>query len=241
MNRRFQELDWCSTPLGELSLRRRWDATVDRDVLEIKLDDEFLMSSLFTVAETELARRALAELPGGDLDVLVGGLGLGYTAQAVLADPRVRSLSVVKALDVVIEWHENELIPTEPPLVSDRRCRFVHGDFFAMLRSPEGLDPTAPWRQFHAIVVDIDHSPRHVLDPSHREFYEPAGLRRLAEYLCPNGVFGLWSNDPPDQGFLTALDSVFAQARAEVVTFANPLQNRDATATLYLATARPES
>lgn len=240
MSRRFQELGWCSTPLGELVLRRRWDATVDRDVLEIKLDDEFLMSSLFTVAEVELARRALAELPGANLDVVVGGLGLGYTAQAVLADPRVRSLSVVEALDVVGEWHEQGLIPTQPALTSDPRCGFVHGDFFAMLRSPEGLDPTAPWRQFDAIVVDIDHSPRHVLHPSHRQFYEPTGLRRLAEYLCPGGVFGLWSNDSPDEEFLAALTSTFAQARAEVVTFANPLQNREATATIYLATAPPE-
>jgi spermidine synthase len=241
MSRRFQELGWRSTPMGELVLRRRWDTTVERDVLEIKLDDEFLMSSLFTVAEVELAHRALAELPGEDLDVVVGGLGLGYTAQAVLADPRVRSLSVVEALDVVVEWHENGLIPTEPPLAPDRRCEFVHGDFFAMLRSPEGLDPTAPWRRFHAIVVDIDHSPRHVLHPSHRAFYEPAGLGRLADYLYPGGVFGLWSNDPPDQEFLTALTSTFAQARAEVVTFANPLQNRDATATIYLATVPPEA
>jgi spermidine synthase len=241
MSRRFQELGWRSTPLGELVLRRRWDITVDRDVLEIKLGDEFLMSSLFTVAETELARRVLAELPGSELDVVVGGLGLGYTAQAVLADPRVRSLSVVEALDVVVEWHENGLIPTEPPLVSDRRCGFVHGDFFAMLRSPEGLDPTAPWRRFHAIAVDIDHSPRHVLHPSHREFYEPAGLGRLAECLCPGGVFGLWSNDPPDQEFLAALTSAFAQVRAEVVTFDNPLQDREATATIYLATAPLES
>lgn len=239
MSRRFQELDWRSTPLGELVLRRRWDPTVDKDVLEIKLDDEFLMSSLFTVAEVELGRRALAELTGTAFDVVVGGLGLGYTAQTVLDDRRVGSLSVIEALDAVIEWHEGGLIPAGAALSADPRCTFAPGDFFAMLRSPEGLGGTVPWRKFDAIVVDIDHSPRRVLHPSHADFYAPAGLRRVAEHLHPGGVFGLWSNDPPDQEFTAALTSCFARTRAEVVSFANPLQQREATATVYLATTAP--
>jgi spermidine synthase len=235
MSRRFQELDWRPTPLGELVLRRRWDGTADRDVLEIKLGDEFLMSNLFTVAEVELARRGLADLTGQALDVAVGGLGLGYTAQTVLADSRVRSLSVVEALDAVVEWHRSGLIPTEPALTLDRRCTFVHGDFFALLRSPGGLDPARPGRRFHAILVDIDHSPHHLLHPSHGSFYEPAGLRCLAGWLHPGGVFGLWSNDPPDEGFLAALASAFTRPRADVITFTNPLQRDKATATVYLA------
>lgn len=235
MSRRFQELDWRPTLMGELVLRQRWDPTMDRDVLEIKLGDEFLMSNLFTVAEVELAHRALAEVDGPNLDVAVGGLGLGYTAQTVLTDPRVRSLSVVEALDPVVEWHRNGLIPTDPALTSDPRCTFVHGDFFALLRSPGGLDPSTPGRRFHAILVDIDHSPRHVLHPSHQQFYEPAGLRHLAGRLHPGGAFGLWSNDPPDEEFLAALESSFTQVRADIITFDNPLQDNKATATVYLA------
>jgi hypothetical protein len=241
MSRRFQELDWRPTPMGELVLRRRRDVTMDRDVLEIKLGDEFLMSNLFTVAEVELARRGLAELTGPDLDVVVGGLGLGYTAQTVLADPRVHSMVVVDALEAVIEWHRDGLIPTEPELTSDRRCTFVHGNFFALLRSPGGLDPAAPGRRFHAILVDIDHSPRHLLHPSHGSFYAPEGLRRLAGWLHPGGVFGLWSNDPPDEEFLAALASAFAQTRADIITFANPLQRKEATATVYLASTATDT
>ena len=81
------------------------------DIYEIKLGDEFLMSSRFTVAEIELARLGLAALGRADLDVVVGGLGLGYTAQAVLENPSVRSLIVVDALAEVIEWHEQGLLP----------------------------------------------------------------------------------------------------------------------------------
>lgn len=235
MSARFRELDWRPTPLGELVLRRRWDPTFDKEVYEIKLDDEYLMSSLFTVAETELARLGLAALSDDVVDVAVGGLGLGCTARTVLEHSAVRSLVVVDALAEVIEWHERGLLPAGPALVSDSRCELVHGDFFAMLRSPAGLDPARPGRRFHAIVVDIDHSPRHLLHPGHAEFYEPAGLRRLGDHLHPHGVFALWSNDQPDEEFMGALRQSFADVRADVVTFANPLQDRDATATVYVA------
>ncbi len=114
MNTRFEELDWQSTPIGAVSLRRRHDPVFDAEVYEVKLDDDYLMSSLFTVAEVELAKLALAGLAGTDLDVAVGGLGLGNTALTVLEDSRVRSLIVVEALGAVIDWHERGLVPAGP-------------------------------------------------------------------------------------------------------------------------------
>src|SRR5947208_7878821 len=97
----FEELDYRPTPIGALSLRRRRELSLGVDVFEIKLGDEYLMSSLFTVSEIALARLGLGELSGGDLDVVVGGLGLGYTAQAVLQHATVRSLVVGEALEAV--------------------------------------------------------------------------------------------------------------------------------------------
>src|SRR3954468_6851135 len=79
----FEELDYRPTPIGALSLRRRRELTLGVDVFEIKLGDEFLMSSLFTASEIALARLGLAGLSEPGLDVVVGGLGLGYTGKAV--------------------------------------------------------------------------------------------------------------------------------------------------------------
>lgn len=234
MRARFEELAWRATPWGEISLRRRWDPVVDREVYEIKLDDDFLMSSMFTVAEIEMVGLAMASVDGERIDVVVGGLGLGYTALAVLERSEVRSLVVVEALAEVIEWHEQGVIPIGRALVADDRCEFVHGDLFAMLRNGDGLDPRQSERRFHAILVDIDHSPRHVLHPSHAEFYTHSGLRRIVERLHPGGVFALWSNDPPDHDFTSVLHAVFGDVRAEVVSFDNPLQNRRAANTIYL-------
>ncbi|MEP6843109.1 MAG: spermidine synthase, partial [Pseudolysinimonas sp.] len=95
MSQRLEELDYQQTPMGELTLRRRHDPLVDTDVYEVKLGDEYLMSSLFTLAEEELARLGLAAVDGDNLQVLVGGLGLGYTAVTALDDERVASMTVV--------------------------------------------------------------------------------------------------------------------------------------------------
>ncbi|HYN97110.1 MAG TPA: spermidine synthase [Pilimelia sp.] len=235
MSVRFQELAWRQTPMGEISLRRRRDPLLDVDVYEVKLGDEYLMSSLFPVAEIELARLGLASLTGGELDVVVGGLGLGYTARTALADPRVRSMIVVEALDEVIGWHRRDLLPFAGGVATDPRSRLVHADFFACAAGA-GFDPDAAGRRFHAVLLDIDHSPRHLLHPRHAAFYEPAGLRRLAGHLHPAGVFGLWSNDPPDDGFTALLTEVFGAAAAHVVAFDNPLQGRESTNTVYVAT-----
>jgi spermidine synthase len=234
MSARFAELDWQDTPMGEISLRRRREPTLDVDVYEAKLGDEFLMSSLFTVAEIALAALGLAAVQGDDLAVVVGGLGLGYTAQAVLEDSRVSSLHVVEALPAVIGWHERLLLPVSPALVDDQRCRLVQGDFFALTAQPGSYAPDAPV-QLDALLVDIDHTPDHLLHPSHAAFYSVAGLERVKARLQAHGVFGLWSDDPPESGFVSLLGQVFDDVRAEVVEFANPLTGGQSANTVYLA------
>jgi spermidine synthase len=234
MSLRFEELAWSQTPIGVISLRRRLDPRLKVEVYEVKIDDEFLMSSLFTVAEIELARLGLAAVPGSGLDVVVGGLGLGYTARAVLEDGRVSSMIVVDALAEVIDWHERALLPFAAEVTQDSRSRLVHGDFFAMAAG-EGFDPQAPGRLFDAVLLDVDHSPRHVLHPANAAFYTADGMRRLTAHLRPGGVFALWSNDPPDDDYLAVLREVFPTAAAHVVTFPNPLQDRDSANTVYVA------
>lgn len=176
MSARFEELDWRPTPLGVISLRRRRDPLGSEDVYEVKLDDDFLMSSLFSVAEVAVARLALAQLPRSEFDVAVGGLGLGYTARTVLEHPDVRSLIVIEALGEVIDWHQRGLVPIGEILTSDQRCSLVRGDFFARIAAGR-FGPGADGRRFHAVIVDIDHSPRHLLLPSHASSMERRGRR----------------------------------------------------------------
>jgi hypothetical protein len=155
---RFEELDFKSTPMGDLFLRRRREPTLDVDVYEVKLGDEYLMSSLFTEAEEQLAQLGLAAVRAGALadvdalDVLVGGLGLGYTAAAALEDERVASMVVLEVLPAVIDWHERGLLSVSASLTADPRTSLELADFFAIMRA----EPRE--RRWHAILVDIDHT-----------------------------------------------------------------------------------
>jgi hypothetical protein len=236
-NRAFEELDFQSTAIGDLALRRRRVAALDdQEVYEVTLGHGFLMSSLFHEVEVALADLALAGR-AGPLDVVVGGLGLGYTAQAALRHETVRSVVVVEALQAVIGWHQRGLVPLGPELCADPRCRFVAADFFALAANPAvGFDTEAPGARFHAVLLDIDHSPRNLLDARNGAFYQTDGLQSLAAQIHPGGVFGLWSDDPPDEEFLASLHTVFTAVRAEVVKFDNPLLGRESASTVYLAT-----
>lgn len=194
------------------------------------------MSSMFVDAEIALADFGLAAVDGDDLAVVVGGLGLGYTAEAALKNDRVAELLVVDALATVIQWHEQEKVPLGKVLNDDPRCRFVHANFFDLALGPEkGFDPDRPGRQFDAILLDIDHSPRALLNDSNASFYNAASLATMARQLRPGGAFAMWSNEPPDEAFLRVLEGVFVEVEARVVSFFNPFQNCESSNTVYVA------
>ena len=232
----FEELDYSETPLGAISLRRRSEPRLGGKVLyEVKLGEEFLMSSLFVEAEEQLATLALQSLDTERLDVVVGGLGLGYTAAKALENEAVRSLLVIEVMAPVISWHQLGLVPLGDKLALDSRCSLVQGDFFKLAGSSGSFDPDNSRRLFHAVLLDIDHSPSHWLDASNSAFYTDSGLTALAASLHPGGVFGLWSNDPPDEAFTGLLNEVFSSAKSQRVTFPNPYTEGESSSTIYLA------
>ncbi len=236
MSARFEELGWQQTPIGVISLRRRFDLTAGTDVYEVKLGDEYLMSSLFTAAERELARLGLARTPGANLDVVVGGLGLGYTAQEALNCNRIRSLTIIEYSEAVIDWHNRDLLPDTTGLATDSRVTLARGDFFAAATDVTGFDPEKPGRTYDAILLDIDHSPRHVLNQPHADFYSCYGLRAASARLVPGGTFAMWSDDAPDDDFCSLLEAVFTDVEAQQVWFDNPITRARSANTVYLAT-----
>ncbi|ROT99756.1 spermidine synthase [Marinobacter sp. R17] len=231
----FEEIDSQPSDIGEITLRRRRiPALGDRDIYEVKLGEEFLMSSMFVDAEMALADLGLGALTGDDFAVVVGGLGLGYTADAALRDKRVGELLVVEMLEPVIRWHQQEKVPLGAVFNRDDRCRFVNGSFFD-LAVEGGFDPSQPGRQFDAILLDIDHSPSDFLDEGNASFYQPDSLRLMSRQLKPGGIFAVWSNEPPADAFMADLGAVFTDVEAKVVSFFNPFQNGESSNTVYLA------
>jgi len=203
-------------------------------VYEVTLDHEMLMSSTINVSERALATLAFDAMVSPPRDVLVGGLGLGYTAAASLESPSVRRLVVVELLAPVIAWHRNRLVPMAETLIDDPRCALVEDDFFSLWTSRLG------GQRYDAILLDIDHSPDSLLDAGHAGFYSVAGLQALAESLRPGGVFALWSAWKPPAEFLDAMTAVFASVQSHEVPFFNPHINEpDANWVLVATSARP--
>ena len=137
------------SPLGLLCLRRReLLSNPGTIVTEVTLNHEFLMSSLYSDSERALARIALEMHDGKELNVLVGGLGLGYTASEALSSDRVAKAEVVDLLPEVIDWFVRGLIPLSDSLKEDSRLLISQGDVFQRLADPVG-------KLFDLILIDI--------------------------------------------------------------------------------------
>jgi spermidine synthase len=232
----IEELGYEMTPLGELTLRRRNEPLLNNQaVFEVKLGDEYLMSSLFTESERQLAILGLDSLTG-PLDVVVGGLGLGYTAVEALKNESVKSLLVIDLFQPVIDWHQQGLVSNGKILTNDPRCELRQGDFFALART--NFDAKNPERRFDAVLLDIDHSPEHYLDPENRSLYTTEGLTAIKAQLKPTGIFALWSNDLANEDYTDHLRTVFPTATAHNTQFPNPYTAAISVNSIYVAQNR---
>jgi spermidine synthase len=218
------------TRLGLLCLRRReLLGRPGASVTEITLNHEFLMSSYITTSERALARHAISMHPRNELSVLVGGLGLGYTAHEVLSAGRnrVAKAEVVEYLPQVIQWVVHDLVPLASELKSDGRLTMIEGDLYERLARP-------PAQQYDIILVDVDHSPDEQLGTSHSGFYTTDGLRRARRHLADGGVLGVWSY-AESSPFVTSLHEVFGEVRVEPVVVWNDLVDEEQTDWLFFA------
>mgnify|MGYP001088647448 CR=1 FL=1 len=238
----FEELDCQSSPIGDISLRRRSEPRLNNKIIfEVKLGDEFLMSSLFVEAEEQLSSLGLAALKQNghisDLDIIVGGLGLGYTAVEALKDPGLKMMRVIDIMAPVISWHQRGLLPVGDILATDPRSKLVQGDFFKLATTADiGFDQNQPEKKVHAVLLDIDHSPSHWLNDANQSFYTEESLKRLAEKIHSGGIFALWSNELPDEAFSDLLSRVFINCEAYTITFPNPYTGEESSNSVYVAT-----
>lgn len=224
----LEVLAYEPSPIGMICLRRRELLSEPGTVVtEITVDHEFLMSSVTTDSERALARIGL-EMHGGEaLDVLVGGLGLGYTAREVLASPRVAQLEVIELLPQVIDWLERGLVPLSDELQADARLAIRQDDVFARLSARAE-------HRYDLVLIDVDHSPEERLAEGDRSFYGEAGLLAVKAHLAPGGVLGLWSY-AESPAFVAELESAFDEVRVERITFVNRALEEEETNWLFFA------
>lgn len=234
----FEELDYQETPLGAISLRRRSEPRLDNLLIyEVKLGDEFLMSSLFVEAEKQLSTLALAALAKNnhdyELEIVVGGLGLGYTALTALNHSSVKKVRTIDVMRPVISWHEQGLIPIGDVLAKDPRSELIHGDFFAIAQDQNSLG-FLNQQKVHGVFLDIDHSPSHWLNSGNESFYALESLQTMTAKIHSGGVFGLWSNEAPDENFESLLEQAFSQVESHTIEFPNPYSGKSSINSVYI-------
>jgi spermidine synthase len=223
---RFEVLSYEDTELGPLCLRRRELLSRPGEVVtEVTLNHEFLMSSYNTASERALGRLGYELHGGSGLRVLVGGLGLGYTARAALDGRGVAGVEVVELLPQVIGWLEQGLFPLAEELRADRRFEVCRGDVYGRLGG-------AGAGAYDVILIDVDHSPDERLGGESQEFYSSAGLALAKAHLAPGGVLGVWSY-ARSTPFAEAMAASFESLRVEAVGFDNDLIDRHTTDWLF--------
>ena len=203
---------------------------------EVKLGDEFLMSSLFPVAEIELARLGLAACAGAELDVVVGGLGLGYTAR-----DRARGATSALADRRRGPRRGHRLAPeatccrTPRRSRRDPRTRLVQGDFFALAAAPVAFDAGRPGGACTP-CCSTSTTPRGTCcTPATPRSTRAEGLRALPATCTRAGCSPCGPTTRPTTTSCRSCGEVFALAEAHVVEFANPLTGGTSANTVYVA------
>lgn len=207
---------------GELVLRRRGEERA-ADTLELRVNGIFVMDTRETTSEIELAALAL-ELVADPQDVVVGGLGLGFTAQRVLADPRVEKVTVVEIEEALIGWMRDGTVPHGPALLADKRLHVVNADISTAIEEATST--------YDLVLLDVDNGPGYLVHETNAGIYEDHVLSLTRRILNPGGVLAIWSANPAP-GLMAAMELVFGRCtehRYEVL-----LQERPEEYLLYVS------
>jgi spermidine synthase len=216
------EIARAETERGEVVLRRRASETA-ADVVELRVNGVFVMDTLETTSEIELAAQAL-DLVTEPTAVLIGGLGLGFTLQRVLADPRVERAVVVEIEEALIEWMRDGTVPHGPALLADARASVVNADIAMAIAEARST--------YDLVLLDVDNGPGYLVHADNEAVYEQPFLHRCRDLLSPGGVLVVWSaSAAPD--LLDAMREVFGGAEEQAHDVL--LQDRPEEYFLYLA------
>ncbi len=219
----YTEIARAESDRGELVLRERQEHG-GPTALELRANGVFVMDTLETSSEEALANAALDLVPE-PRDVLVGGLGLGYTMHQVLADQRVERCSVVEIEPALVEWMRDGTIPHGPAMLADARANPVVADIAAAVG--EASDAS-----YDLVLLDVDNGPDHLVHEHNAALYQPAFLTEVRRMLRPGGAVAIWSADASPELEAT-LEKVFGDA--ETTGYDVSLQGRDEKYWLHVA------
>jgi spermidine synthase len=190
------ELARATSERGELVLSRRADGH-----LELRANGVFVMDTENTHTEKALASLALEQVTKAE-DVLIGGLGLGFTTEQVLTDPRVRRVVTVEIEPALVGLMRDGTVPHGPGLLADPRLEIRIADIQDAILADEYYD---------LILLDVDNGPGYLVHDHNAEVYAAPFLTRLQKALGPKGVLVIWSASQ-EPALQAQLEAVFGNA-----------------------------
>jgi spermidine synthase len=201
-------LDRRDGPYGEVVLRRHGA------LLQIIANGCFLMDTSDGRSERLLVDAAYAALDGRPApDVLIGGLGVGFSLAHAAADARWGRIVVVEREPAVIDWHRRgPLSGLSADALADPRCEVVESDLMTYVNETSDT--------FDVLCLDIDNGPGWTVTDGNDGLYATAGLAACARRLTPGGVLAVWSARPSPEFEGTLRNAGFRQVRTEEVPVA---------------------
>jgi spermidine synthase len=185
------------------------------------------MDSAEHATEKALADAAL-DAVSEPRQVLVGGLGLGFTLDRVLGDRRVEHVDVVEIEEALVEWMRDGTVPHGRQLLADERARVVVADVATAVA--EARDAS-----YDVVLLDVDNGPAHLVHAGNAALYDVPFLRAVRRVLAVGGALVVWSADR-SPALLDALRDVFDEAAEHPHEVR--LQDRDEHYWLYTAHRR---
>jgi spermidine synthase len=157
-----------------------------------------LMNSRMHASEDALATLACERIKSIiEPQVLIGGLGMGFTLRAALdALNDKATVTVAELISEVVQWNKGDLGTLTNHPVNDPRTKIHVGDVGEVLRNATA--------QFDAILLDVDNGPEGHTSEDNGWIYTPAGLKSAKSALRPGGIVAYWSAGV-DSAFTTRL------------------------------------